>query len=256
MKAGFLVAGGLVLSLAGMAEAALLPANTTYNAPATGTLVLDEEYGTDGVGIGSWIVTSGSTATNVDSFTRTMTQTSHNMYLEFTTIGGGIDVDDTAMVIDIAIKGWSTSRTDGVDAASFNLLMGNNRNFRVALRSDGDGILVPGSTGTGSVDVPESELTVLRFTKTAAQNLFAWSGTDDASELALTGSSSASSTDRLVLNLPVSSTFSIELAWMKIYTGVTDRSAPLSETVPEPGMGLMSLTVTGLMGMRRRRLQA
>ncbi|MCC6682944.1 MAG: hypothetical protein IT445_18755 [Phycisphaeraceae bacterium] len=227
----------------------LLPAGTNYDAPGSGTLVFDEDYGSGAGkdGIGSWIGTASYTL-NTDSLRMTIPSYSTHAQLMLP-----VDIGMTDTVIDIGIESWDTTAAAGLLTGGFNYLSSGTGKKRLAgLLSDSGGILNSTvSGGAGILSVLEGQANVLRFTSSTLSGyaLYTWANTDAVSEVTVGQSGTGATNNSLVINSPRN--FTIDIAWIKIYSGVSDRSAPLS--IPEPASaGLQVVGALYLVGKRRR----
>lgn len=226
-----------------VAMASLLPANTTYDGPNSGTLVFDEDYGTDigKDGIGSWNKDTSTFFIDTDSIAITTKGTAALLPLPF-------DVGESSCVIDIGIKGWSADSS--YSDLRFTLLMATwGAKQSVKLSPSNDGTLVPVS-GSGTAPNPQDTANVIRLTSGVRGSFYAYSGIDE-SEVTINTYGWGATSDLLVVhNVSPNAGATVDISWIKIYQNVEDRSAPLA--VPEPAT-ISLLIAGGCMSLLRRK---
>ncbi|MCC6682938.1 MAG: PEP-CTERM sorting domain-containing protein [Phycisphaeraceae bacterium] len=246
--------GVLLVVMPCLAMAQLLPSGATYNAPTSGTLVFDEDYGSDAGkdGIGSWLGTTSYTI-NPDSFTITLVNydTYAQLFLPF-------DLGQVPAVVDIGIEYWHTIAGPDLLTGGFNFLTqttGVKKGAGLKNTIADGGTLYSMKFGSGTVSVPLDEISVIRFTTEsegeATNAFYAWGNADSINELTIGNSGSGAANNSLVINSPRD--FTIDIAWIKIYQGVTDRSEPLtiaSTTHPGDanGDGMVNLADLQILG--------
>lgn len=212
--------------ICGFAAANLwLPSGTAYQAPDGGTLVIDEQYGSDFDGVGSWVVGDGSA---------TISQTSDSILVE--TNGGRAQINlpfqlegsaGVDYVIDVGLKSWSTNNYTStwwhaiwwIQSAAANGMQQRWVTDSGNLKGMVSGEAIPYAIDTGYVLRFTSSLA--DYTATLVSNIgddgsatenYKWSSPDE-NFFALWGTSSAVNTS--------------EIAWVKVYTGVSTTEAPL-----------------------------
>ncbi len=213
---------------------AQVPPDTEYNAPASGTLVFEEFYG-NGSG------RDGSGSLDVDQLLSTQSEyisfqldAPTNTTLDLTSI---LDINTQSYVIDVGINGWSTPNTGSEFSLQF--LVGSNPGATynyIAWHNPTDE-LYGKDNASSSLAFPQDTQTVLRMTGTAVNsgsptNAALLGLSTDSTTSSIGGAASAG--EILVFTSGSGGAQStLELSWLRIYTGVTDTSAPLT-AIPEP----------------------
>lgn len=221
-----------VLLVAGTLFAEYIPVGYEYNAP-TGTLLLSQDYGSGAgkAGQGTWSGTA-TIVLNEDSMSITAASWSYLKTLL------PVDVGDNPNVVDICIKGWSSPAASTSDALAINESCATwGAKYAFYLRTSGTLNPVTGK-GSGTAAVPEDTGTIIRMVRTISRSsLYVLAGDNSETYVtATTPSGWGASDSSIVINSGLSGANTIEIAWMKVYSG-TDASAltaPLTASVPEP----------------------
>jgi PEP-CTERM motif-containing protein len=254
-----LAAVGLLTAGSGASGAMVLPAGTAYQAPAGGTLVVDELYGSNNDGQGSWTSHGDPNITvNPESITVVLdNEDSPDKFISLVTLP--FNIIDTSYVIDIGLESWTSddvapeSSMLWIPASTQGVKYNYITNSTSALPEDSDATLT-GKDSVSSLVFGQDVAQVVRLTATAGNDAnpqnFAVIGTNPATTSAKKEGAAGVNGIFLTTAGGGAGPSTLEVSWFKVYTGVVDNSAPLS-VVPEPAS--MALLGLGCLGVLKRR---
>ena len=235
---GIFVGLGLLATGSAASGAMVLPAGTSYQVPAGGTLVVNELYGSNNDGQGSWTSFDDPNITvNPESITVVIDPDNPNnndVFRSLVTLP--FDIHTTSYVIDVGLEYWACNDT----APSFSLLWlpastsGTKYNYitQPATTDPNDPTAtLRGKTMGGPIDFDRDIPQVVRFTATAGTDPvpenYAVVSLNPATTTALKEGAAGLSGLFLTAGGGGAGPTTLEVSWMKIYTGVVDNSAPL-----------------------------
>ena len=248
---------GLLAAGSGASASMVLPAGTVYQAPAGGTLVVDELYGSNNDGQGSWTSFGAPNITvNPESMTVVLNNdAAPNNFISLVTLP--FNIQTSSYVIDIGLEYWTTDDTAPLQSmlwlpASTQGVKYNYITTSTSVSPGDPDATLTGKNSASSLYFEQDVAQVVRLTATAGndpspQN-FAVIGTDPTTTTA--SKEGAAGIDGLFLTTggTVAGPSTLEVSWFKVYTGVVDNSAPL---VPEPAS--LILLAAGAVAMVGRR---
>jgi PEP-CTERM motif len=240
---GIVVGLGLLTAGSVASGAMVLPEGTSYQAPAGGTLVVDELYGSNNDGQGSWTSKDDPNITvNPESITVVLDQDNKDNSDVFRTLVTlPFDIYTTAYVIDIGLEFWTTEDTKPIFSMLWIPASTSGCKYNYITEPKGDlpedtEATLRGKTMGGPIDFDQDVAQTVRLTATAGnaanpQN-FAVIGTNSTTTTALkegaagvNGIFMTTAPDGLGEVGPTT----VEVSWMKVYTGVIDNSPPLTD---------------------------
>jgi hypothetical protein len=214
----------------------LLPPGTTYYPPTGGTLVLDEQYGSNHDGLGSWVQNTGTITQNPNSITVSVSGATWS-YLNL----GTLQLDAYDHVIDMGLVGWNTTNwaTEGCcwsGVWEINGATGTGWRTTWVMCPDSDygtghdvpgGVLIGKNAPATGIKVPEDTVTVLRFDGRNTPEAYRDANSNTAGT---SGEWNGGNTNWLKLFTGGGVAHSNwTIAWIKIYTCVEADDPPLAE---------------------------
>jgi hypothetical protein len=233
-----------------------IPVGTEYDAPTGGTLVFEELYGsgTGRVGSGSLDIDSLQ-STNENSITfNTNGSSSINVTLDLT---GILDVNTQDYVIDFGIVSWFTSNSGSAYSMQYIVASNSGGRFTYVVTPAEDTLFGLGNASE-TVSFPQTQETVFRLSATAinsgsSTNAALVGLSEDIASCTIGGTASSKI---LVIGSGSGAASQIELAWLRIYTGTSDFTAPLSAIPESSSLSWSVLVLLAAFGWKTRRWMA
>ncbi len=232
---------------------AQVPVDTAYNAPTGGALIFEEYYG-NGAG------RDGTGSLDIDDL-NSISAESINFTLDAPTnatldLSGILNVYTQACVIDIGFMGWSTSNTGSEFSLQFIVGSGDGGTLNYIATPNPDELFGKDDAANG-LSFPQDVQNVLRLSSQATGG----SNPTTAAILGLNPDSTSSSIGGaagageifVITSGSGAAQSTIDLSWIRIYTGTTDFNAPLTAIPEVSSMGYMAFASLLVLCVYRRR---